>query len=47
MKEDNRLRVRFGDRLVGTMALTADQKVAFAYDDGCRTDFRSVRFLCL
>ena len=38
MKEDNRLRVRFGDRLVGTMALTADKKVAFAYDDGWLQD---------
>ena len=38
MKEDNRLRVRFGNRLVGTMALTADKKVAFAYDDGWLQD---------
>ena len=31
MKEDNVLQVYYGEKLVGTLALTADYKAAFQY----------------
>lgn len=33
MREDNALRVYYADRFVGTLAMTADYKVAFQYSD--------------
>ena len=33
MREDNALRVYYADRFVGTLAMTADYRVAFQYSD--------------
>lgn len=33
MKADNALQVRYHDRLVGTLAMTSEKKIAFAYDE--------------
>ena len=33
MKQDNALRVYYDEKLVGTLAMTADHKAAFQYDD--------------
>ncbi len=36
MREDNALRVCYANRFVGTLAMTADYKVAFQYSDEWR-----------
>ena len=33
MKQDNALQVYYGERPVGTLAMTADHKAAFQYED--------------
>ncbi len=33
MKQDNALQVYYDEKLVGTLAMTADHKAAFQYDD--------------
>ena len=33
MKQDKALQVYYDEKLVGTLAMTADHKVAFQYDD--------------
>ena len=44
MRENNVLHVYYGERLVGTMALTESKKAAFEYADDWRTVFLSALF---
>ena len=45
MKQNNALQVYYGERPVGILAMTADHKAAFQYEDsGLRLDSQSVRF---
>ena len=47
MKQDNALQVYYDEKLVGTLAMTANRKAAFQYsDEWLEHDFRSARFLC-
>ena len=48
MKEDNVLQVYYGEKLVGTLALTADYKAAFQYaQEWLEMAFPLVLFRCL
>lgn len=48
MKEDNVLQVYYGEKLVGTLALTADYKAAFnTHRNGWKMAFPLVLFRCL
>ena len=38
MKQDKVLQVCYEDQTVGTLAMTADHKVAFQYSDECVTE---------
>ena len=45
MKRNDVLQVSYHERLVGTLALTADHKAAFnIVKNGLKMDFRSVHF---
>ena len=46
MKQDNALQVYYDEKLVGTLAMTANRKAAFQYTDEWNMDFRSVRSRC-
>ena len=45
MKPNNALQVLYDERLVGTLAMTADHKAAFQAKNGLNMDSRSVHFL--
>ena len=48
MKEDNVLQVYYGEKLVGTLALTADYKAAFQYaQEWLENGFSISPFRCL
>ena len=45
MREGNALQVFYDEKLVGTLAMTADRKAAFQYsEEWIENGFRSVRF---
>ena len=45
MREGNALQVFYDEKLVGTLAMTADHKAAFQYsEEWIENGFRSVRF---
>lgn len=48
MKQDNALQVYYDEKLVGTLAMTADHKAAFQYDDEwLEMDLQLAHFHCL
>ena len=47
MKQDNALQVYYDEKLVGTLAMTANRKQHFSTAmNGWNMDFRSAHFLC-